>query len=214
MSIRIAMADDHAMVRKALLSSLSAEPEFEVVAEAGTAGEIITLVAQTQPDVLLLDITLPDRNGIEVTRELHRSHPSVKVIALTGHGERPFIEAMLKAGAQGYVVKSADAIDLVTAIHTVARGRKYLSSEVNEVLLKRFEPGQAVEAPPLSVLSNREREVLRLLVQGNRSHQMANLLGITAETVDVYRRNIRKKTGLRTVAELTRYAIREGLSQV
>lgn len=213
MSIRIAMVDDHSMVREALRICLSAERDFEIVSMSGTAAEFLQSLRQGLPDVVLLDITLPDRNGVDLAREVHHAYPSVRIIALTGHGDRPFIEEMLKAGAQGYVVKSATSIDLVNAVRTVAGGKKYLSMEASMSLLQRYDPESQDTAPPASVLSRREQEVLQLVVEGRRTPQIAAALGIAEGTVEVYRKNIRRKTGIGSVAGLTRYAIREGLTK-
>ena len=213
MTIRVALAEDHDLVRQALAAILQEEPDLEVVLQAGTARELMEGLLQTPAEVVLLDISLPDRNGIDVARDLKRRHPDLRIIALTAHGERSFVEEMLKAGAQGYVVKTASSGELVAAIRAVDRGRRFLSTQASETLLRGYDPDNGQDHPPVSVLTPREREVLALLVQGYRSGDIATQLSISAETVNVHRRNIREKTGIHSIAELTHYAIREGLAR-
>lgn len=214
MSIRIMLADDHRMFREALRGSLCAEPDMEVVAEAGTGEQIFSGVATHLPDVLLLDIGLPDMNGIEIARRVVAQHPQVRVVALSGYADRIFVEEMLRAGARAYVLKSSGADELMTAIRAVAAGKMFLSSDVAVNMLGHAQPGQDAPAPPVTVLGKREQQVLRLLAHGKRSSEIAAELGITPATVDVHRRNLKQKLGLRTTAELTRYAIREGLHAI
>ena len=210
--IRILLADDHRMFREALRGSLSAEPDMAVVAEANTAAETLAALATLPPDVLVLDIGLPDMNGIEVARRVGRQFPQVGIVALSGYADRQFVEEMLKAGARGYVVKSAGTCELLNAIRSVARGQCFLCAEVTGFVVKGICTGSGSAAPPVTVLGRREQEVLRLLAEGRRSAGIAAELGISAATVEVHRRNIKEKLRLRTTAELTRYAIREGLA--
>ena len=213
MSIQVALAEDHSLVRQSLAAALREEEDLEVALEVGTARELMERLDMVPVDVLLLDITLPDRNGIDVAKDLKRRHPGLRIIALTAHGERSFVEEMLKAGAQGYVVKTSSSQELVTAIRTVARGKRFLCAEANDTLLQGYDPSRGPDLPPVSVLTPREREVLILLVQGCRSGDIADKLAISVETVNVHRRNIREKTGIHSIAELTHYAIREGLAR-
>jgi DNA-binding NarL/FixJ family response regulator len=214
MTIRIALGDDHRLFREALHAILSAEADFEIVAEGCRGEEILAMVARTDPDVLLLDIALPDMNGIEVARKIRKQHAAVKILAVTGYIDRIFVEEMLKAGAQGYVAKSDGADELIRAIRAVEKGQNFLSSEATKVLVKRVQGENDPVHPPLSVLTPREREVLSLLAEGMQSTQIAEELGIAPGTVDVHRRNLKKKVKAYTTAELTRYAIREGLARI
>jgi two-component system NarL family response regulator len=210
MTIRLMLADDHRMFREALRIPLAAEPDMQVVAEASNGAEALAGVAEHLPDVLLLDIALPDIKGIEVARQLGKRHPKVRIIALSGYSDRLFVEEMLKAGAGAFVLKSSGADELISAIRAVVAGHKFLSPELTNVML----PGPAAQAaggPPHTVLGRRERQVLCLLADGQRSTGIAAELGIATSTVDVHRRNIKRKLKLNTTAELTRYAIREGL---
>lgn len=211
MKIRVMLADDHRMFREALRIPLIAEKDIEVVAEASTGAETLADVAVHLPDVLLLDIALPDIKGIEVARQVFQRFPSVRIVALSGYSDRLFVEEMLKAGALAYVLKSSGADELISAIHAVMAGHKFLSPELTSVMVRHVQPETAALTPPPSVLGKREREVLCLLADGRRSAEIASKLGIAPATVDVHRRNIKAKLDLRTTAELTRYAIREGL---
>ncbi len=212
MTIRVVLADDHRMFREALRLPLAAEPDIEIVAEANTGKEALAAVEEVVPDVLVLDIGLPDMNGTEVAGWVAKRFPAVKIVALSGYMDRLFVEQMFKAGAQGYVVKSSGAAELLGAVRAVARGQSYLSPEAAHAMVKPLSAGSKSDMPPLSVLGRREQEVLRLLAAGKRSLEIAEQLGITPATVDVHRRNIKLKLGLHSTAELTRYAIREGLN--
>jgi len=207
--ITIVLADDHKMFREALKLSLSSVADILLVGEAGSGAETLAAVTATRPDVLILDIALPDMNGIEVAKELKRSFPALGIVALSGYADRMFVEEMLKAGAAAYVVKSAGADELVAAIRAVALGERYMSSDAQNSVMQGL---VQKDTPPRSVLSPREQQVLRLLARGMRSTQIAQELGIAATTVEVHRRNIKEKLGLHSVVELTRYAIREGLA--
>lgn len=214
MSIRIMLADDHRMFREALGSQLRAEPDMEIVAEASTGAETLARVGKVLPDVLVLDIGLPDVNGIEIARRILESHPKIRIVALSGYADRLYVQEMLKSGASGYVVKSGGTEELLSAIRAVFSGHTFLSPEVTDLMVTGIHTRGKSAPPPVTILSPREQEVLRLLAAGKRSSEIAADLGISSATVDVHRRNVRDKLGLDTVAELTRYAIREGLYSV
>ena len=211
MSIRVLIADDHRMFRQALRDYLSAESDIEIVGESGTCKETLQEAARWEPDILLLDIQLPDGNGIELCRELSRSHPLIKTIALTGNSGSLFIGEMMKAGARGYVVKTAGEDELLAAIHAVASGGNFLSRDAASSLANGFRNEGSGAEPPLSLIGRREKEVLQHLAQGKSSAEIGYALGISAGTVEVHRRNLRQKLGIHTTAELTRYAIKVGL---
>jgi len=211
MSIRVMLADDHRMFREALGSQLRAEPDMDIVAEASTGAETLARAGQVIPDVLVLDIALPDMNGIEVARRVLESHPKIRIVALSGYADRLYVHEMLKSGVSAYVVKSGGTEELLRAIRAVFSGHTYLSTEVTDLMVTSSHARGPLNSPPVTVLSPREQVVLRLLAGGKRSIEIAAELGISPATVDVHRRNIRDKLGLNTVAELTRYAIREGL---
>ena len=209
MKIRLMLADDHRMFREALCAPLSLESDLEIVAEAGSAQETIDGVDRTRPDVLLLDISLPDMNGIEVARHLLAQHPELKIVVLTGYADRLYVNKMMRAGARAYVLKSAGTDELVRAIHAVVAGNIFLSPEVTAGAVSNLQPSG--ENPPLAILGAREKDVLHLLAQGLQSTEIASQLGITTATVKTHRRNIKQKLGISSTAELTRYAIHEGL---
>jgi two-component system NarL family response regulator len=210
MSLRLVLADDHRMLREALVETLAHEPGLEVVGQAGSAREALEKVAQLKPDVLVLDLGLPDMTGIEVARRLHGG--KARVLVLSAHGDRRFVQEAFKAGAAGYITKSAAAAELAHAVRAVASGENYVSPDVAGALVRAIREPQPGTPPPASILGRREREVLTLLASGMRSSQIAQQLHIRVGTVEVHRRNIARKLGLHTVAELTKYALREGLT--
>lgn len=212
MTIRVLLADDHRMFRETLGLLLGMEADIEITGEAGTGTEFLELLRAAPPDVVVLDINLPDMSGIELAQYVGSHHPGVGIVALSGYSDRMFVEEMLKAGARAYVLKSAGGNDLVRAIRAVRQGQAFLSPEIAGALLPRSPAAQAEGPPPLSVLSKREQEVLALVAAGHSSEEIAQSLGIAATTANVHRRNIKAKLGLRSVAELTRYAVREGLA--
>lgn len=210
MTISVLLVEDHRLVREALRDTLAREPDISVVGEAGDAAGALERSRALMPDVVVLDIGLPDMNGIEVANRLRdESGASPKVVALSAYADKRFVTEMLRAGAGGYVTKSAAGTELVRAIRSVAGGQTYLCPEVAGTLVSAVRDGSdKAEAPRLS---RREREVLRLIAEGARSPAIAEQLHISLGTVEVHRRNIMRKLSLRTVAELTRYAVREGL---
>lgn len=196
------------MVRELLAALLSHEADFQVVGEAASGREAIDMAGRLTPDVLLLDIGLPDVDGVEVARALRKSVPAVKLLTLSIHAERQFVRRMVNAGVDGYVVKSAAVQELVQAIRAVAAGKLYLSPEIAREALP--EPASEEGGP----LAARERQVLGLLAEGKRSSDIGRSLGISTATVEAHRRNIMRKLGLHTIAQLTKYAIRKGLTSL
>jgi DNA-binding NarL/FixJ family response regulator len=216
MSIAVLIADDHAMMREGLRSILEKAPEgdLRVVAEAPDGRTVLKLVGERRPDVVIMDVALPGLNGIETTRRLLAAHPRVRVIALSTHADKRFVMAMLEAGALGYVVKEAAGADLIRAIRSAMLNQVYLSPKVatgvaeSAVALARRSDAELTG----STLGGREREVLQLIAEGKTSKRIASTLSISVNTVEAHRRNIMRKLGLHSVAELTKYAIREGLT--
>jgi two-component system NarL family response regulator len=203
MTIRIAIAEDQRMLRELLSAVLAKEPGLVVVGEAATGPEALDMAQALQPDVLVLDIGLPETDGIEVARTLRKNQPTLKLLALSVHTEQRFIEEMLKAGADGYVVKSAALAEVVQAIRAVTQDKIYLSQNVTR---------EAQTSKLAGLLAPRERQVLGLIAEGKRSVEIARRLHISPATVEAHRRNIMRKLDLHTVAELTRYAVREGIA--
>jgi len=207
MTIKVLLVEDHRMVREALREVLTKVPDIEVVGEAGDARDGLEAALRLLPDVIVLDIRLPDLNGIEVAARLRDAGCTAKIVALSAFSDKRFVTAMLRSGASAYVTKSAAGTELVRAIRAVAADHGYFSPEIAGTLVEEVRD-RAGETLPLA---RREREVLRLIAEGIRSPEIAVQLHISVATVEVHRRNIMRKLGLRTVAELTKHAIREGL---
>ncbi len=210
--VRIVLADDHPLIREAIGNLLRHEPEFELVGEASNGRECLALVNELKPDILVLDIAMPEINGESVARQVRDSCPEVKVIALSGYTDRQFVRAMTKAGAKAYVVKAASGRDLVQALRAVASGKSYLSPEITGAVMTQWgDDAQGAGSVAPSSLGKREEQVLKLIAEGNRSAAIATTMGISVATVDAHRRNILRKLQLHSVADLTRYAVRRGI---
>jgi DNA-binding NarL/FixJ family response regulator len=215
MGIRIIIADDHQIMRQGLRSLLEREPGLEVVAEADTGRKTISLAREFLPHAVIMDVEMPDMNGIDACRQILEEFPQIKVIALSMHADRRFVVNMLRAGAQGYLLKDCAFEELVQAIRLAMANRTYLSPGVTEVVVKDY----ATPHPTLCIsespeLTKREREILQLMSEGKRSSQIADLLKISIKTVDTHRQQVMHKLGTRSVADLTKYAIREGLTSL
>jgi two-component system invasion response regulator UvrY len=207
--IRVLIADDHAIVRTGVRHVLSSTSGVSVAGEASTAQELFTLVRKKEFDVVLLDITLPDKSGLEVIKELKRQHPDMAVLVFTMHPEDLFGMRALRAGATGYLTKENAPTELVKAIRKVAAGRRYMSSVLAEQLALPGEPHE--ERPPHLSLSDREYQVIRLLASGKAVTEIAQELSLSVKTVSTYRTRILEKMGMRNNAELIQYAIRNRL---
>lgn len=218
MSTRIIIVDDHQVIRDGLKSVLEAEADLDVVGEGQSGRAAVRLCRELQPDVVIMDITMPDLNGIEATRQIRADRPETKVIALSMHSDRRYVTRMLEAGATGYVLKESAIDDVVRAIRAVAEGGSYLSPDIAGIViadyLSRSSRSGEAEVKPEPKLTDREREVLQLLAEGKTSKEIAEVLCVSIKTIDAHRRQIMDKLGLRTVAELTKYAIREGLTSL
>jgi two-component system response regulator NreC len=213
MSCRIVIADDHQIMRQGLRVLLEKEPDMEVVAEAEDGRKAVVLVQELTPDVVIMDVNMPDLNGIEATRQILSDYPEMKVIALSVHIDRRFIINMLKAGAHGYLLKDCAFEELAQAIRLAMANKTYLSPGVANIVVKdyvRRVPGPAQTA--FSLLTAREREVLQLMAEGKNTSKIAELLAISVKTVETHRQQVMHKLGIRSVAELTKYAIREGIT--
>jgi two-component system NarL family response regulator len=204
MAVRIAIAEDQRLIRELLAQVLGREADFEVVAQAAGGREAIALTRSAAPDVLVLDVGLPDMSGVEVARALRNAQPKLAIVTLSMHEEPYFVQQMIQAGADGYVVKSAALTELVQAIRAVHGGRMFLSPAITRHAV-------ATAAGPAR-LSERESQVLALIANGYQSAAIAAKLSISAGTVEAHRRNIMTKLGLHSIAELTKYAVREGLT--
>jgi two-component system NarL family response regulator len=210
--IRIMLVDDHPLIREAIGHLVASAPDFELVGEAANGNECLDRIAELKPDILILDIAMPDMNGEQVCRELRRRYPELKIIALSGYNDPQFVRAMTKAGAKAYVVKSASGRELIHALRAVASGKNYLSPEVTGAVMTLWDdaaPSAGLSRP--DGLGKREKEVLKHIAQGHRSALIATQMGITVATVEAHRRNILRKLQLHSAADLTRYALRHGL---
>ena len=204
-SIRILLVDDHQIFREALRSLLEKEPHFKIVGETGNAFDVVKMVRENAPNIVCMDIGLPGMNGIQTTKLLLASNPAIKVIALSSHLDQQYVANMMNAGASAYVTKGEAADELLRAIHTVLKHRKYVSPEIANVVSGLLTTTSSKITP--SQLTGRESQVLQLVAEGHTSALIAERLHIAEATVDVHRRNIMKKLNLHNVAELTRYAI-------
>jgi len=213
--IRVLLVDDHQMLREGLRSLLAQQPGIEVVGEATDGREAVRLAEDLSPSVIVMDVSMPGLNGVEATRQVVANVPGAKVLALSVHADKRFVDRMLEAGAAGYLLKTAAFRELVTAISEVAAGQVYLGPRVAGPLVKDYLGFAADREPsPLSLLTPREREVLQLLAEGKPTREIAALLFLSQKTVDVHRQNLMRKLQVRNLAELVKYAIREGLTSL
>ena len=213
MPTTILVADDHAIIRQGLCSLLEKQPDIKVVGEAEDGQKAIELIRKLKPDIAIMDISMPNLNGICATSRIVAEAVGTKVIALSIHSSRRFVTEMLKAGASGYILKECLFDELVNAIRDVLSGKIYLSSRITGVVVDDYV--KRLSKPSLSdepALTEREREVLQLLAEGKGTKQVALQLHVSAKTIESNRRNIMDKLGIHSVAELTKYAIREGLT--
>jgi len=210
--IRIAIVDDHAMVRAGLRQFFADQPDFEVVGEAASGREALDLVRQGGLDVLLLDIAMPDQSGVDALAAIRARAPQLPVLILSGFPETHYATAMLRQGAAGYLNKDCDPADVVKAIRTVARGRKYISASMAERLAEGLaSPGSAGGAPPHEQLTEREWQVFLHLAQGETIGHLAGQLSLSVKTVSTYRGRVMEKLGLASNSDLTYYALKNGL---
>jgi DNA-binding NarL/FixJ family response regulator len=214
MSTRILIADDHRIVREGLRALLGDQAAITVVGEAEDGRKAVELAARLRPDIVIMDITMPGLNGIEATRQIVAANPGTRVIALSIHSDRRFVQQMFEAGATGYLLKEGAFEELTRAIHTVAEGRAFVSPGIAGILIDDLVRHMAGRGSPTGApaLSGREKEVLQLLAEGKSTKEIALILRVGAKTVETHRRQIMLKLQLDSVAELTKYAIREGLT--
>ena len=213
MKIRILLADDHTILRAGLKMMLNAQPDIEVVGEAQDGRQAIQAAQRLQPDIVLMDITMPDVNGIEATKQIKKLLSDIKVLILTMHEHDEYVFQTLRAGASGYMLKEAADTELITALHVIQSGQFYLSPAAQSVMvgdyLQRVRTGE--EKDSYSSLTEREREILKLVAEGLTNNQIAERLIISPKTVDTHRTHIMDKLNLHSRAELVKYAIRRGL---
>ncbi len=206
--IRILLVDDHAMVRKGFGLILGGQQDLEIIGEAGNGREALELTEKLQPDVVVMDVAMPELNGIEATRKIMASVPRTRILALSMHKDSVYVREILRAGAKGYLLKDSIDHDLVAAVRAVAKGEGYLSPAVSEAVLSDYR--RHVTAP-LDLLTGREREVLQMIASGKTNKEIAGELKLSVYTVDAHRGRIMEKLNLHSTGELVRFAVRNGL---
>ncbi len=215
-TVRLLIADDHRLMREGLRSLLEADGRFLIAGEAEDGNQIVDLVRKNTPHVVVMDVSMPGLNGIEATREILAEHPGIHIVALSGFANMVFVREMLDAGASAYILKSRAYEDLVRAIDEVMNGRKYLTPEIASGVVDEYVGLSASSGKETAfvVLTPREREVLQQLAEGSSTKEMADTMSVSVKTIETHRRNIMEKLDLHSVAELTKYAVREGLTEL
>jgi two-component system, NarL family, response regulator NreC len=206
--IRILLADDHALVRQGFRLILSAQPDMQVVGEAGTGREAVELAEKLHPDVVVMDVAMPELNGIEATRRLAVSAPRTRVLALSMHKDSVYVREILRAGARGYLLKDSGDADLLAAVRAVAGGEGYLSPGVSDAVLTDY---RRHVTDPLDLLTSREREVLQMIAEGKTNKEIATSLNLSVYTVEAHRGRVMEKLNLHNTGELVRFALRSGI---
>jgi DNA-binding NarL/FixJ family response regulator len=206
--IRVLLADDHELVRQGFKLILSAQTDMEIVGEAANGREAVQLATDLQPDIVVMDVAMPELNGIEATRRLSAAAPRARVVALSMHKDSVYVREILRAGARGYLLKDSPATDLVSAVRAVASGEGFLSPAVSNAVLDDY---RRHVTNPIDLLSSREREVLQMLAEGKTNKEIAVILNLSVYTVDAHRGRIMEKLNLHSINELVRFAVRNGL---
>jgi DNA-binding NarL/FixJ family response regulator len=211
--LRLVVADDHALMRRGICDLLEAQSGWEVVAQAANGREAVDAVARTRPDVLVIDLAMPELNGLTAAREILRSFPRVEIVLLTMHNTDQTIREVLECGARGYVLKSDAEQDLVAAVKAVAQGKPFFTPNVAEVVLKGYLRQNARPETPerMQELTTREREVVQLLAEGKGNKEVAVAMQVSIKTVEAHRSNINRKLSIRSTSELVRYAVRNAI---
>jgi DNA-binding NarL/FixJ family response regulator len=210
-TIRLVLVDDHALVRQGFRRILEDDPGLQVAGEAGSAEEGIALVRQQRPDVVLMDMAMPDANGIQAAREILRERPETKVLVLSMYSDAQYVRSALDAGVSGYILKSALETDLTRAVRAVAAGQQYLSPELSGVLIKALRDRDEPEDDKFDKLTDREKQVLQYIAHGKSNKEIASILGLSVNTIAVHRANLMSTLGVHKAAELVLYAVRKGL---
>lgn len=216
MTITVFLADDHTVVREGLRAYLDAQSDIRVVGEAGNGREAVEQIAHLKPDVAILDIGMPEVNGIEATAQIGRHCPSVEVVILSMHSTNEYVFRALQAGASGFVVKESAGRELISAVRTVHIGHRYLSQKISDQLIDDYveRRGAVEEESPLDELTEREQEILRQLVDGKTTAEIADSLSLSTTTINTYRSRLMKKLNIGDLPSLVKFAIRHGLTEV
>ena len=214
-TVRVLVVDDHAVVRDGLRSLIESQPGWRVVGEAATGREAVAQARRLRPHVVVLDFSMPDLNGIEAARQIIAEEPQVKILTLSMHSDSRYVKEVFKVGAAGYLLKECAFEELANAIYTVAADQIYLSPRITHVVINDYLSKLPIaKASVFSVLTAREREVLQLLAEGKTTKEIAFSLELSVKTVEAHRQKIMEKSDIHSVAELTKYAIREGLTSL
>ena len=219
MAIRILIADDHKIVCDGLKAMLEAQPDMEIVAQADNGREAVKLAQKQKPDMIIMDVAMPDLNGLEAVRQILSNNPHIKVIALSMHADKRYVTGMLSSGASGYILKHCAFEELVHAIRIVLSNQVYLSPTIAGIVVKELAQSksprarQSISASP-QALTSREREVLQLIAEGHSAREIALRLHLSVKTVETHRRQMMEKLEIRSIADLTKFAIREGLTSL
>jgi two-component system response regulator NreC len=210
---KVVIAEDHTILREGLRALLLPEEQFEVIGEANNGREAVQIISMLQPDVVLMDLSMPKLNGMEAIREVKVQYPQIKIIALTVHKAEEYILAALQAGANGYILKDATRHELITALHYVMAGKSYISPEISGTVIGGYLSGhqQIKNDSPWECLSKREREILKLIAEGHKNREIADQLCLSLKTVEKHRSNLMKKLDLHNTAALTAYAVGKGI---
>jgi two-component system, NarL family, response regulator NreC len=206
--IRILLADDHALVRQGFSMILAAQPDMQVVGQAANGREAVELGGTLHPDVAIIDVAMPELNGIEATRRLAESAPRTRVLALSMHKDAVYVREILRAGARGYLLKDSSEADLLAAVRAVAKGEGFISPGVSEAVLSDY---RRHVTDPLDLLTGREREVLQMIAEGKTNKEIATTLNLSVYTVEAHRGRLMEKLNLHNTGELVRFALRSGL---
>ena len=213
MKVKILLADDHKILRQGIKSLLEMHDNLTVIAEAANGEEALQMARDTHPDLIIMDINMPNLNGIDATRRIKTEMPLIKILALSMHDDNGFLLNMLKAGASGYLLKDCASDELINAISVIMSNRKYISPEmVDDMIRDYILQTDKVDLSAFSILTNREREVLQRLSEGNSTKEIAFDLNVSVKTIETFRHKLEEKLGLHSIAELTKYAIREGIT--
>lgn len=211
MSIKIIIADDYQLFREGLFSLLTESKDIVVVAQAENGRDVIAKAQELNPDIIIMDISMPEINGVEVTLKLFKEFPAIKIIALSVHSEKQYIKGMLEAGALGYLSKNCSYDELIDSIHTVYNGKKYLSDKITEILIQDY-LGKEEDRPESETdLTDRESEVLKLIAEGVSTSEISERLFLSVKTIGTHKLHLLEKLNLRTSADLVKYAIKKDI---
>ncbi len=213
--ISLILVDDHVIMRDGLRNLLKAESDIEVIGEADNGRDAVKISIEKNPDIVVMDIAMHDMNGIEATRQIKKENPDIKIIALSMHSERQIVVGIFRAGASGYLLKDSTSAELVEAIRSINSGGNYISQKISDIVLKEISNTKKDSKEiGLDVLTNRESEILQLISEGNSTKRIAKVLFISPKTVESHRANIMEKLNIHNLPELTKYAIRAGLTSL